>query len=208
MSYDSTTENFITAVQDNFLSQHIEFPTLVSGTQPDVVLSSCTDLVLDVVEMPPLGKSDHSMAMITLAGDLPSNITFEKVPDWRNANLEKLRQELDVDWRNRLEGHDARSSWIIFKDSIHNAERNCVPLKRRRTSSRPLWMQQSIMRVIRKKRRLWTTYSKTRDHEEYLAFKRVQTETQRLVRKAKRKFERKLAREAKRKPKLFYSYLN
>ena len=81
------------------------------------------------------------------------------------------------------------------------------PTKRRRISSRPLWMQQNIMRIIRKKRRLWNTYRKSRDYEEYLAYKKVQDETQKLVRQAKRKFERKLAKEAKQKPKLFYSYL-
>ena len=59
----------------------------------------------------------------------------------------------------------------------------------------------------RKKRRLWATYQKSKDYEEYLAYKRVEAETRRLVRQAKRKFEKKLAKEAKRKPKMFYSYL-
>ena len=68
-------------------------------------------------------------------------------------------------------------------------------------------MQQNIIRTVRKKKRLWNTYCNTRDYEEYLAYKKVQNDTKRLVRQAKRKFEKKLAKEAKRKPKLFYSYL-
>ena len=56
----------------------------------------------------------------------------------------------------------------------------------------------------RKKRRLWATYKKTK---EYLAYKRIEKETKRLVRRAKNQFEKKLAREAKKKPKMFYSYL-
>ena len=64
------------------------------------------------------------------------------------------------------------------------------------------------MGIIRKKRRLWATYQKSKEFEEYLAYKNVERETRRLVRQAKKKFERKLANEAKRKPKLFYAYLN
>lgn len=63
------------------------------------------------------------------------------------------------------------------------------------------------MRVIRKKKRLWATYKKTKDYDEYLAYKRVEKETKKLVSQAKKRFEKKLAREAKKNPKMFYSYL-
>jgi hypothetical protein len=68
-------------------------------------------------------------------------------------------------------------------------------------------MQQNIIRVIRKKRRLWKVYQRSKEYEEYLAYKRVEKEVRSLVTKAKKKFERKIAKEAKRKPKQFYSYI-
>jgi hypothetical protein len=80
-------------------------------------------------------------------------------------------------------------------------------MKRRRAANKPLWMQQNVLRVIRKKKRLWSTYQKSKDYEEYLAYKRVEREVRSLVKQAKRKFERKLAKEAKKKPKQFYAYL-
>ena len=148
------------------------------------------------------------MVMLTMAGSIPSNTTFEEVPDWRNADLTLLRNELmAVDWVHELENCNVLESWDFVKSAILDAEEKCVPKKRRRISSRPIWMQQNIIRTIRKKRRLWKTYTKSKDYEEYLAYKKVEKETRSLVRKAKKKFERKLAREAKRKPKLFYSYL-
>ena len=58
-------------------------------------------------------------------------------------------------------------------------------------------MQQNVMRVIRKKRRLWATYKKSNEYKEYLAYKQVEKETRKLVRQAKNKFEKKLAKEAK-----------
>ena len=161
--------------------------------------------VLDVTELCHLGSSDHSMIMVTVEGSVSRNTTFEEVPDWRKADLSKLRQELDIDWK--LDNLNALEAWDRVKKEILNAEDKSVPKKRRRVNCRPLWMQQNIMRVIRKKRRLWATYKKSSQYEEYLAYKKVENETKKLVLQAKRKFEKKLAKEAKKKPKMFYSYL-
>ena len=164
-------------------------------------------MVLDVVELYHLGSSDHSMVMITLEGKIQRNITLEEVPDWRNADLSLLRQELaSVDWR-QLDNLDTLQSWNFLKNEILKAEDICVPKKKRRVRCRPLWMQQNVMHVIRKKRRLWDTYKKSNEYKEYLAYKQVEKETKKLVRQAKNKFEKKLAKEAKKKPKMFYSYL-
>ena len=155
-----------------------------------------------------LASSDHTMVMLTVAGCLPRNKTTEEVPDWRNADLSRLREEVAcVDWVKEMDGMNTLESWDFFKKEVSVAELKCVPMKRRRVSSRPLWMQQNVMRIIRKKKRLWATYQRTKEFEEYQAYKRVEKETRKVVRQAKKKFERKLAKEAKSKPKMFYSYL-
>ena len=64
------------------------------------------------------------------------------------------------------------------------------------------------MRTIRKKRRLWKHYCSTNDYQSYLAYSKVQHETTRIVRKAKKDFKRKLAADAKKNPKSFYRYMN
>ena len=203
---DHGANNFLSAVKDNFLTQHIDFSTHNTGTQPDVVLASNNDIVLDVEEMCHLGSSDHSMVMVTVKGGVSRNVTYEKVPDWRKADLSLLHDLVKkVDWS--MEGLGALDSWSYVKENILLAEDRCVPRKRRRVGSRPLWMQQNVMRTIRKKKRLWATYKRTNDYAEYLAYKNVQSETRKLVRQAKRKFEKKLASEAKKRPKMFYSYL-
>ena len=65
----------------------------------------------------------------------------------------------------------------------------------------------NYIRIIRKKRRLWKEYRKSKDHAQYLAYKKVEKTVKDSVRKAKRKFEQKLAKEAKKNPKSFWSYL-
>ena len=162
LSANSSSENFLKSVKDNFVSQHIDFPTHNSGTQPDVVLSSNDDIVMDVEGMCHLGSSDHSMLMVTMKGSVSRNVTFEEVPDWRNADLAMLRDELrGVCWK--MDGLDTLKSWSFIKEKIWEAEDKSVPKKRRRVGCRPLWMQQNVMRVIRKKETLGNIC--TRRHE-------------------------------------------
>ena len=86
-----------------------------------------------------------------------------------------------------------------------------VPKKMRRKGNKPLWMNKNILRMIRKKRRLWRSYSteerSRRDFASFQAFKNIQNEVQKAVKKAKRKLERSLAKNSKKNPKAFYSYM-
>ena len=72
-------------------------------------------------------------------------------------------------------------------------------------------MTKNIIRLIRKKRRLWNNYSNheyyRQDYASWQAYKKVQTDVKKAVRQAKRKLERSLAKAAKRNPKQFFSYL-
>ena len=155
-----------------------------------------------------LGSSDHSMLLIEVAGELSTNATMEEVPDWGKVDMNKLREELAaVDWVAELEGLNTVQSWEMFKVRLEKAQDSAVPKKRRRVSSKPIWMNKNTLRVIRKKRRLWKVYKETKDHAEYIAYKKVEKEVKDSVRKAKKKFERNLVKDARKNPKAFYMYL-
>ena len=98
------------------------------------------------------------------------------------ADFVKMREKLGkIDWRSELDVLDATNSWNHFKETVSSTVDACVPRKKRRNNSKPLWMQRNAMRTIRKKRRAWKQYCTTRDYQSYLAYKRVQNE----IRKAK-----------------------
>ena len=200
---------FLETVQNCFLTQHVDFPTRVkSGTTPDLVLSTDSSLVHSVTDVGKLGSSDHSMLLIEVAGELSSGCKMEEVPDWGKADMDKLREELAaVDWEEELGGLDTDQSWRRFKERLEKAQNSAVPKKRRQISNKPIWMTQNTLRTIRKKRRLWKVYKETKDHAEYMAYKRVEKEVKDSVRKAKKKFERNLAKDARKNPKAFYTYL-
>ena len=72
-------------------------------------------------------------------------------------------------------------------------------------------MTGNIMRLLRRKRRLWRAYSTEeyygQDYRDYMAYNEIQREIKREVKKAKRKLEKDLAKKAKKNPKKFYAYL-
>ena len=67
--------------------------------------------------------------------------------------------------------------WIKFRKIVTAAQEACVPKKKRMTNNRPIWMTRSILRIIRKKRRLWKVYKDTKDYQEYLLYKSVEKTT-------------------------------
>ena len=184
------------AAEGNFFTQHVDFSTLAAAdTCPDLVFSSCSSLVLSVDNAGKLGSSDHTMLLVEIAGKLPTQTTTtELVPDWAKANLPGLKEDLAaVNWESELEDLECESAWTMFKSKVDELQAKHVPMKKRRTNRRPLWMNTKIMRTIRKKRKLWKRYSQSRDYEDHQAYKKVEREVQRSVRKAKRDFERQLA---------------
>ena len=197
------------AAEDNFFAQHVDFATLpAAGTQPDLVFSSDANLVLDVQSIGALGTSDHTMLLVTIDGAVRRSSSSELIPDWKKADMEGLRRELaEIDWDAKFVDQGCEESWSVFKTALDDLQSKYVPLKQRRVSNRPVWMNTSILRSIRKKRRMWKAYTATQDYQDYLAYKNFEKQVQKTVKQAKRRYERKLAKEAKKNPKEFYSYL-
>ena len=117
---------------------------------------------------------------------------------WTEADLSQLKAALqDVDWDAELESMTGTESMDKFYMVLDREVNKFVQKKLRRKSSKPLWMNKKILRMIRKKRRHWRSYTADertkRDYANFQAFNKVQKEVEKAVKKAKRKLERSLA---------------
>ena len=143
----------------------------------------------------------------------------ELVPDWTKADIKGIHDAIEaLDWEAELEGKSGIEKWEVVKRVIQEETDRCVPKKMRRVGSKPLWMNRNVLRLIRKKRRMWKAYSKPGgplpeggrgggDYNSYSAYKKVQKEVQDSVKRAKKKLERRLAKNRKKNSKSFYSYI-
>ena len=104
--------------------------------------------------------SDHAIYTVDIKKSSLKSQSTELVPDWPKADFNQLAVNLaTVEWDIELELLSGLDSWEFLKDKIDSETNKCVPLKRRIISSRPLWMTKNVMRLVRKKKRLWRWYS-------------------------------------------------
>ena len=205
-------EGLVDLVENKFWVQHVLDPTHEDGNTLDLCLSSQEDTVAGVEILEPLGNGDHNMIEIDLAGPLENNDSMEEVPDWTKADLGKLKVAMqEVNWEKEFQNMSGTQSMERFYMVLDREVERFVPKKMRRKGSKPLWMSKKILRMIRKKRRLWRSYSTEertkKDFASFQAFKNIQKEVEKAVRKAKKKLERSLAKNEKKNHKAFYSYI-
>ena len=137
---------------------------------------------------------------------------MEEIPDYSKADYSAMLSALEViNWEDEFRDKGGQECLDIFYDVVQRETVRCIPKKLRRKSSRPMWMSKNIMRLLRKKRRLWRNYTRDeyyrQDYECFQAYKQVQSDVKKAVKQAKKKLERSLAKAAKKNPKQFYSYL-
>ena len=146
-------------IQGKFWQQHVDFPTHIAGNTLDLVLSR-EGLVAGVSDGGRLGKGDHNMLEIEVMGLSIDEDNKELVPDWSKADMESMNAAITaIDWDRELDGKTGLERWDIVKRVIQEQTDLCVPKKMRRVGTKPLWMSKNILRLIRKKRRLWKAYS-------------------------------------------------
>ena len=206
---DLKSREFLSTVQDLFLTQHIKFPTHLCGTMPDLVLSSNANLIISTEDEGPLGSSDHTMISIIVRVSVVSKSKKENVKDWRKADFKAIKSAINnVKWQEVFDNQGTQECWDRFSNILNRAVEDNVPTKPARKRGKPLWMQRNIMRIIRRKRRLWSHYKDTKDHQDYQAYKQAEAGVKKAVRNAKKQFEKKLSKDAKKNPKAFYKYIN
>ena len=152
------------------------------------------------------------MLSVKLCGPAHGKDSVELVPDWSKADMAKLRERLSrVNWGEEGQDLGAEAEWERFKEILDREVVMCVLVKRRRKGSKPWWMTRKVMRMIRKKRRMWKFYTSDQrckhDYNQFLGCKNIQKEVKVAVKNAKRNYERKLAKDSKVNPKAFWSYM-
>jgi hypothetical protein len=205
---------FIEALRDGFLIQHVDRPTRGRGSNNpsllDLVLTKEHTATPTVEYHQPLGKSDHSILDIRI--EMKQSETFIKtIPNYNRGNFDRMRRVLsDVDWEEGLGREETtQKKWELFHKTITNAVNRCVPkIKIKRKVLKNIPVDNKTLTKIRRKKRLWKQYLETGNQTIYHDYCRTKNQVWQLTRKNMRELEKNIAKEAKTNPKKFWAYAN
>ena len=186
-------KNFLDQVQDSFLFQHVDFPTRGNNIL-DLVLSSEEGMVSNLTTIGKLGASDHDILFFNLCTKVNIKHNQRLVPNFRRANWQQINQDMaQIDWDVVLEGKDVEESWSVFKSKLLHICGKHVPYCKKRQRRRKPWINQGLIRKIRKKRKLYNRYKETGIAVHKEEFVNLQSEVKRDIDSAKQDFELNLA---------------
>ena len=204
---DNKSSEFLNTVNDQFISQLIDFSTHNKGNTLDLILTKSPDLVSNICKLDNLEKCDHNMIVFDVALECENSDTSELVYNWGKANFKDMKQQFNnIDWSTTLINQSTNDMWNIFKDKISEVQDKNVPKMLRRTSNRPPWMTIQLLRAIRKKRRVYKMYKDSGSPRHLAEYNKLSKSVKKSTRNAKKKFERKISQKNN-GDRLFNSYL-
>ena len=200
--------DFIDAVCESYLTQHVEFATHERGNILDLVLSNIPNRVQSVSEHGKIGNSDHFVICAEIEAAVPAAPPKRTTWNYAKAKFADMRNELLSKRWNDLMCNDVNLDWMVFKEIFFECCNKFIPKKSVRESIRPAWLKQDTLRLVRQKRAAWKRYRLSQNQEDFASFKELEKRVKKAVKNSKHNYERKIAKNAKSNPKQFYAYLN
>ncbi|MFI5407087.1 MAG: hypothetical protein ACHQ1D_11325, partial [Nitrososphaerales archaeon] len=217
----SPENRFINCLRNNCLTQHVSFPTRARGSQTphtlDLVISNA-DIVNDIYNLSPLGKSDHSIlhCVSKLVCKTANSITKF---NYNKGRYDELRQHVDIELANHMSfsgnsviNSDVNVEWNCFKNIIDKSINEYIPVSDCNTwKTKSTWkypIKNDVRSLIKRKHRLWSRFQETRNkivHDEY---KKIRNLVRKESRKIATKFEQDIAHSCKSNPKKFWQFVH
>ena len=111
LSASRDSSEFFHTVMDNFLHQHVKFPTRENNTL-DLILTSDPNFVESVECIGKLGSSDHILLLAKVKIKNEDVENSQQIPDWKKANMDGIKESLNRDWSTEFSGKDTEASML------------------------------------------------------------------------------------------------
>ena len=197
-------------LQESALTQLVHFPTRGNNIL-DLVLTTNDDLVDNLTVDDEFSNSDHRAITFNLGfKSKKSNVSNEKIPDFRRGNFQKLREIIaETDWSHFDNINDVNALWKIFTETYVKAVQESIPLKKRRIEHKikPKWWTKEIANCLREKKNAHDRLKVLNNDEERTKFTDLRRKAKRLINQSKRSMELRIANQSKVNPKEFYEYI-
>ena len=151
-SKDSKGRELLDIATEGGMQQLVNFPTHTKGNILDLVLTNCSDRVLEVSDAGRLGKSDHCILKVVIDFQPNSLARYTSRYNWSRANMDQMKRDLSsVHWRETLSGETVEVSWCRFRDKLKETVEKNVPKCGIRTRLKNPWMTRALEKETAKK---------------------------------------------------------
>lgn len=200
---------FLEALDSVNATQLINVPTHVKGNILDLVITTNQDKVVSADVLENLSKSDHNMILTELLLKTDSSLPTKKVFEWKKADSAKMCEGLSgINWIESFAGLNVANMWSQLKSKLLQLQDEFVPQKVVKKKNRLPWLNRDLVKLIRKKKRLYKQHKQDPSAERWENYKLCEKMVKKGVRNAKKNFEKHIAKTKGNGEKIFYSYIN
>ena len=201
---------FCDLMGDNFLQQFISGPTHISGNKLDLLLSNWPEVIENVSTFHPRDgrfPSDHYVITFTIKLRFKrSKGTPRQMFDFKNGNLDALRESLSRTPFQIAASEDIDEYWSNWKDLFLSAVKDHVPTKTVRDTNSPPWIVGEVRHLIRKKYAALRKYRQHRTEERKQKLRALSQNLKYVIRCKHHQYLAKIEMSFKDNPKIFWSY--
>ena len=207
---------FLETMKDNFLHQHVQKPTHHRGDQQptliDLVLTSEENVINNLIQTAPLGKSHHQCIIFNYVCTSTENTaqTSSKYC-YDKGDYSQMREKLEtMNLAQQMEGMRTQEAWDTLSSAINELCQEFIPrIKTNRPGNKnkkPLWFNEKALQKIKKKSETYKKYLDTKEGKDYITYTRARNQAKKACREAVKDYEKQIAQQAKINPKKFYAY--
>ena len=200
--------DFVAAIVERGMEQHVEEPTHISGNLLDLILCDAEGMIGDVRVIGRLGKSDHETIRFRISVDAKRMTETQSYFDHRRADIKGMKANLASEKWEDLKEMDVNDMWKRIKDKLQELMARFTPVKKPKKNRNPPWMNSAVKKKIEEKKRAWKKWKMTGREMDGRAYREREKETKNLIRNRKNGWERKILENRQLMPKLFYTQIN
>ena len=215
LNVNSSAYKFVSCLKNNYLTQHVLFPTRARGSQTshtlDLIISN-EDIVEDVFNLSPLGKSDHSVLHCVCKLYTETIVNISKL-NFNKGDYKGLcvysSDTFDIDYFENCT--NVNDSWTYLKSAIESGQTLFIPhvdssaWMRKQSWKFPI--NSSLRKLIKKKHRCWTRFQKNKDNKILSEYKRIRNLVRKESRQITQKNQKNIALTCKNNPKKFWQHV-
>ena len=204
---------FLEAVRDNFLYQHVKEATRMRENQRDslidLVFSNEENMIENIKHLPPLGKSDHLILQFDLVTYVDRFTQPIEKLNFFKGNYGEIRKNLNnINWDDIQANKNLQESWRSFSDIIDNEVKKNIPVRKVITHKHDTpWMNRSCLNSIRKKRTKWKKYQYCRSDYNKRNYEKTKSVASKEIKAAKVGYKKQVAENIKTNTKAFWNYV-